>query len=161
MTTSSKELSGRPEFPVEIPSQCHDCIMIARAALTYGELDEQIQGIRKEEASGALLQRWVAQAASVGEMSLADAEEFIESREARLREDLEEKVEGMVRARDAKVSFARYVLDHCEQGVVRLTPIAEDIGIEAEVCGSTTPERVRGVDGAEIVRVIRQRVAAD
>lgn len=161
MTTSSKELSGKPEFPVEIPQQCRNCIMIARAALAYEDLGKKIQAVRKEDASGALLQRWVAHTASVGEMSLAEAEALVESEEPRLRAEFEEKVEGLASTRDAKVSFARYIVEHCERGVVRLISPMEGVGIEAEVCGSTTPERVHGVNDAEIVRVRRQPVAAD
>jgi hypothetical protein len=161
MTVSSKELPGQSEFPIEIPPQCRDCIMIALAALTYGGLEEKIQAIRKEDASGALMQRWVAQAALVGEMSLADAEDFIESREPQLRGELEEKLGEMVSMRDAKASAARYVISHCEQGVVKLVSSTKGADIEAEVCGSTMPERVPSVDDAEIVRVRRQPAGAD
>lgn len=161
MTALSKEFPGRSEFPVEIPSQCRNCITIARAALTHMNLEGKIQRARKEDASGALVQRWVAQAAEVGDMSLAEATEFVESREAQLKSELKEKLANMERACDAQVSIAEYVIDHCERGVVKLASVTEGVAMEVEVCGSTKPEHVLGFDDAEIVRIHRQPVPSE
>ncbi|HSW92674.1 MAG TPA: hypothetical protein VLH14_02185 [Patescibacteria group bacterium] len=161
MIEPSREFSEQSRIPVEIPDQCRRCITLARIAFTHDSLEEKIQLARKEDESGALMQRWIAQTAKVGEMSLADAEEFVESREARLKAEFDEELNKMNHARNAQLAFARQVIGHCEHGLVRMVSVTDGVEMGAEVCGSTEPERVRGFSDAEIVRVVRNPVKAD
>jgi len=161
MMQSPRELSEKSGISVEIPDQCRRCVTLARIALTHNRLEDKIQSARREDESGALMQRWIAKTAAVGEMSLAEAEEFVESREAKLKAELAEELGRMDAARTAQVEFARHVIGHCEQGVVRMVSATEGVDMEAEICGSTEPERVRGFTDVEIVRVVRKPIAAE
>jgi len=159
MIEAPREFSEQSGIPVEIPDRCRRCVTLARFALRYDELGVKISHAEGLGLSGGLPQYWADQIANMGDMSKEEATAFVSANEQRMRAEFVEKLGKLDKAREDQISFAQYVLDHCERGLVELTAIGQDITMSAEVCGSTTPERVSGVDGAEIVRVNRPRPA--
>ena len=155
MIEAPRELSERTGFPVEIPDKCRQCITLARFASRYDELCRGIQNIEQAGLSGALTEQWVSKVAEVGNMTSAEAEEFVSAREQQLRDDLVARLAELDKERDQQTMFARFIIDHCESGVVKLASITPDVVMEAEACGSKKPELVRGPKGSEILRVSR------
>lgn len=159
MMNSPREFSEQSGIPVEIPEKCRRCVTLARFALKHDELCTKIQQAEEIGLSGALSQHWVDQVAEVGEMTEAEAADFVRINEQRMRAEFMANLERLDGARDNQVSFAQYVLAHCDLGTVELSSVAEGVDMTAEVCGSTAPERVKGFDDVEIVRVTRSSSA--
>jgi len=150
-----QEFSKPAGFPVEIPDKCRRCVTLARFAVKYADLRAKIETAEEVGISGALPSQWADQVAKVGKMSADEAMAFVASHEPELRAEFVGRLNGMDRACGDQISFAEYVIAHCSSGVVSLVSATEGVAMEAEVCGSRTPERVEGFNDIEIVRVNR------
>lgn len=150
-----REFSERTEFPVEVPNKCRRCVTLARFAAKHADLCAKIEAAEEAGISGVLPSHWTSRVAKVGEMSVDEAAAFVSSHERGLWTEFMEQLNRMDGVRENQILFAEYVIAHCGPGVVRMISATEGVGIEAEVCGSTIPERVQGFEDAEIVRVNR------
>jgi len=154
------ESSGEFTQQLEIPDNCRRCIALARLAYRHDDIGRRITEVSEARMSGELERQWIAQAASTGEMTEAEATAFIASQEPRLTEEFISKLEELDARRDAQLHMARGVVEHCVGGMLTLTTETAEELVTVEACNSTNSEALQGVPDAHVVRIIRQPIAA-
>lgn len=152
------ESSGEFSQQLEIPDRCRRCIALARLAYRHDDIGRKISEVSEARMSGDLERQWIAEAASMGDMTDDEAAAFVASQEPLLTAEFIGKLEQLDRRREAQLHMARGVLEHCNGGMLTLTTETAEELVTVEACNSKNSEALQGVPDAHVVRIIRQPI---